>query len=224
MIDIYYLYNRWSRIIWGLGDIMYRQSWVEMIPPCSAQTRMMNIFIFMKLQNLSVENLSKYVYSEFVSSDLLVPRLNTKCFLLSQSLMVFESSGWLHSFGPQFLLIIASKQQSYTMKMTKLNTYLSIWLNSQQSYKAKYRAQLLQLPHSWELWSGTGGRIPAGFGPDWLQLMLTQILSTPDSSSRRNNKLVEKPRRGRRLTEERYLDFCAAHKLGGYKKGNLCSN
>ena len=96
-----------------------------MIPPCSAQTRMMNIFIFMKLQNLSVENLSKYVYSEFVSSDLLVPRLNTKCFLLSQSLMVFESSGWLHSFGPQFLLIIASKQQSYKMKMTKLNTYLS---------------------------------------------------------------------------------------------------
>ena len=176
---------------------MYRQSWIGMIPP----SRMMNIFIFMKLQNLSVENLSKHVYSEFVSSDLLVSRLNTKCFLLSQSLMVFESSGWLHSFGPQFLLIIASKHQSYKMKMTKLNTYLSGWNHSQATkLSTDNRAELLQLPHSWELWSGTSGRIPAGFGPDWLQLMLTQILSTPDSSLRyssgRNNKLVEKPREG----------------------------
>ena len=100
---------------------MYRQSCIGMIPP----SRMMNIFIFMKLQNLSVENLSKHVYSEFVSSDLLVSRLNTKCFLLSQSLMVFESSGWLHSFGPQFLLIIASKHQSYKMNENDKIEYLS---------------------------------------------------------------------------------------------------
>ena len=116
---------------------MYRQSCIGMIPP----SRMMNIFIFMKLQNLSVENLSKHVYSEFVSSDLLVSRLNTKCFLLSQSLMVFESSGWLHSFGPQFLLIIASKHQSYKMNENDKIEYLSIWLKSRPSYKAKYKQQ-----------------------------------------------------------------------------------
>ena len=137
---------------------------------------------------------------------------------------------WKFGMTSQLWATVSSHHSFKASKLYNENDkieYLSIWLNSQQSYKAKYRAQLLQQPHSWELWSGTSGRIPAGFGPDWLQLMLTQILSTLDSSlrcsSRRNNKLVEKPR-GRRLREERYLDFCAAHKLGGYKKGNLCSN